>query len=282
MSELSVNMPVVRKPTLIGSLVSNIRLFWQGALLSYIAMFAWLQPTVYLASKILLPLAQILFFSFLGMYATNSQDPTFYVIGNAIQMVAINGIYGVTMSIGGDRWNGTLAYLFGTPANRLSLFVGRATMHVLDGALGAAMGLLWGVLVLRLDLSHANFPALALTILVTTFSTSALGLLLGCLSLVTLNVMFINNTVYFLLLIFSGANLDISMQPAWMQTISQLLPLTRGIAAARGVIAGKSWGEVAPLIGGEFLMGLIYVFIGYTFFRWFEIQAKRRGTLETM
>ncbi|MBX3063265.1 MAG: ABC transporter permease [Anaerolineae bacterium] len=282
MSELSVNMPVVRKPTLISNLISNVRLFWQGALLSYVAMFAWLEPTVYIASKVLLPLAQILFFSFLGMYATNSQDPTFYVIGNAIQMVAINGIYGVTMSIGGDRWNGTLAYLFGTPANRLSLFVGRATMHVIDGALGAAMGLLWGVLVLRLDLSHANLPILALTILVTTFSTSALGLLLGCLSLVTLNVMFINNTVYFLLLIFSGANLDISMQPAWIQTISQLLPLTRGIAAARGVIAGKGWDEVAPLIGGEFLMGLIYVFIGYTFFRWFEFQAKRRGTLETM
>ncbi len=31
--------------------------------------------------------------------------------------------HGLTMSIGGDRWEGTLPYLFGTPANRLTMFV---------------------------------------------------------------------------------------------------------------------------------------------------------------
>lgn len=262
------------------TLVNNLRVFWQGALLSYVAMFHWLHPPVYLASKIVMPLSQILFFSLLGMFATNSSDPTFYVIGNAIQLVSINGIYGVTMSIGGDRWNGTLPYLFGTPANRLSLFVGRAIVHVLDGALGAVMGLLWGVLIMNLDLSQANLPALALTIIITTFSTSAMGLLLGCLSLVTLNVMFINNSIYFLLLVFSGANLPVAQQPAWMQAISQFLPLTRGIAASREIIAGADVTQVAPLMIGEFLVGCVYVLLGYVFFRVIEFEAKRRGTLE--
>ncbi len=94
------------------SLIANLRIFWQGTLLSYIALFHWLNPPTYLASKILMPLAQILFFTFLGVYATGLDNASFYVIGNAVQIAAVSGIYGVTMSIGGDRYNGTLPYLF--------------------------------------------------------------------------------------------------------------------------------------------------------------------------
>jgi ABC-2 type transport system permease protein len=260
----------------------NIRLFLQGALLSYVALFRWLRPTTYTASKILLPLNQILFFSFLGMFATGSSDPSFYVIGNAVQVTATSGIYGVTMSVGGDRWEGTLAYLFGTPANRMALFVGRAFFHILDGTLGVFIGLFWGVLLLGLDLSQTDPLALVLTILITTLSTSGLGLLLGCLSLVTRNIFFINNTVYFLLLIFSGANIPLSSLPSGMLAVSQLLPLTRGIAAVRAIVAGGGLQDIASLLAGELFLAVMYISLGYTMFRWFEFQAKRRGTLEAM
>jgi ABC-2 type transport system permease protein len=263
-------------------LTVNLRLFWQGTLLSYIALFAWLRPVTYAASKIVMPLAQILFFTFLGTYATGRGNASFYIIGNAVQIAAVSGIYGVTMSIGGDRWNGTLPYLFGTPANRLTMFVGRAFIHVIDGMVGVIVGFIWGVLLLGLDLSHTNLPALGLTILVTTFSTSGLGLLMGCLSLITLNVMFINNAVYFALLILSGANIPVDTLPGWLRLLSQGLPLTRGIAAARALIAGASLSDVAPLLLGELLIGLIYVMVGYRMFRWFEHQAKQRGSLETV
>ena len=43
----------------------NVRLFFQGTLLSHIALFRWLRPTTYLASKVFMPLAQIAFFTFL-------------------------------------------------------------------------------------------------------------------------------------------------------------------------------------------------------------------------
>lgn len=264
------------------NLLKNLRLFWQGTLLSYIALFAWLRPMTYLASKIFMPLAQILFFTFLGMYATSRDNASFYIIGNAMQITAVSGIYGVTMSIGGDRWNGTLPYLFGTPANRLVLFLGRAFLHIIDGMLGVVIGLLWGALLLGIDYSQTNFAALGLTILVTTFSTSGLGLLMGCISLITTNVMFVNNTVYFMLLIFSGANVPLDTIPAWMQALSQGLPLTRGIAAARMLIAGASFREISPLLAGELVIGIIFTLLGYQLFRIFEKEAKKRGSLETV
>ena len=264
------------------AILRNIRLFFQGVVLSYIALFRWLQPSIYLATKVITPLFQILFFTFLGMFATGQENADFYIIGNAIQVTALSGIFGVTLSITGDRWEGILPYLFGTPANRLTLFVGRAFMHVIDGMLGVVIGLSWGVLLLDLDLSNTNLGALALTVFITTFSTSGLGLLLGCLGLITRNVMFINNTVYFLLLIFSGANIPISTLPLAMQKISSAIPLTRGIASAREIIAGGNLDSIGTLLLTELGIGLIYGFFGYLLFRWFEIQAKRRGTLEVM
>jgi ABC-2 type transport system permease protein len=264
------------------TLAKNLRLFWQGTILSYVGLFAWLRPVTYAASKVIMPLTQMLFFVFLGSYATNSNNVDFYVIGNAMQITAVSGIFGVTMSVGGDRWAGTLPYLFGTPANRVMLFFGRAFMHVIDGAIGVVIAFIWGVTLLGLDLSHTNLPALGLTIIVTTFSTCALGLLMGCLSLITSNVMFVNNTVYFLLLIFSGANLAINKLPVWMQAISNILPLTRGIAAARVLVAGGGLAEIGPMLLTEIGIGFIYGILGYFMFHWFEIVAKRRGTLETV
>jgi ABC-2 type transport system permease protein len=258
----------------------NIRLFFEGAVLSYKALFRWLRPSTYIASKIVFPLGQIMFFGLLGSFAIGGGNPSFFVIGNAVQIVAMSGIYGVSMSIGGDRWDGTLPYLFGTPANRLAMFVGRAFVHIIDGAFGVVIGLLWGWLTLGLDLSHTNVIALVLTILAATISASGMGLMLGCLSLVTLNVMFINNTVYFLLMIFSGANLDITKLPTWVQIVSQVMPLSRSISAARQVIAGAALADVAPLLAGDILIGLLYIFVGYSMFRWFEFQAKQRGSLE--
>jgi ABC-2 type transport system permease protein len=258
----------------------NLRLFWDGALLSYVALFRWLRPIQYLASKIIMPLAQILFFSVLGLFARGPQSVDFFVIGNAMQLTAVNGIYGVTMSIGGDRWEGTLPYLFGTPSNRIVMFLGRAFLHLIDGVFGVVLAFGWGVLIFGLNLSAANPVALGLAIVVSTFSTAGLGLLMGCLSLVTLNVMFVNNTVYFLLLVFSGANIPVVAMPSWMQAISWALPLTRGIRAARLIINGASLDQVAPLLAGEFAVGVVYALLGYSLFRWFEYQAKRRGTLE--
>jgi ABC-2 type transport system permease protein len=267
---------------MLNTVLKNFRLFFQGVLLSYIALFRWLQPMIYLATKIVGPLFQMLFFTFLGMFATGQENAHFYIIGNAVQVTALSGIFGVTLSITGDRWEGTLPYLFGTPANRLTLFLGRAFMHVIDGMLGVVIGLTWGVLLLNLDLSNTNPASLGLTIFITSFSTVGMGLVLGCLGLITRNVMFINNTVYFLLLIFSGANIPITSLPGWMQTISHGIPLTRGIAAAREIIAGENFSSIAPLMREEILIGLIYIFLGYMLFRWFESQAKRRGTLEVI
>lgn len=263
------------------ALLAYLRLYFLGAYLSFIALFSWLQPQAYLAMKVITPVTSMLFFVLLGRYVAGNDDASFYVIGNALHAASISGIFGVAMTIEGDRWNGTLPYLFAAPANRLFLFLGRAFMHILDGALGVTAGLIWGILLFGLDLSAASPTALLLTILVATLSTSGLGLVLGALGLITRNALFISNLVYALLWIFSGANLQLSALPAWAQTLSQAIPLTRSITAARAIIAGAPLQEIAPLLALDLLVGIAYALAGFLLFRAFEFQARRHGALET-
>ncbi|MBI2845367.1 MAG: ABC transporter permease [Chloroflexi bacterium] len=262
-------------------LLNWLRVFVRGAVLSYIALFRWFRPAQYTASKIVMPLNQILFFTLLGSYALGTNSAPFFAIGNSLQIAAVSGIYGVTMSVGGERWEGTLVYLFGTPASRMSIFLGRAFVHILDGMLGVILGLAWSGLLLGVDFSHTSLLALALTILITAASTSGLGLLMGAVSLAALETFFVNNTVYFLLLVFSGANVPLQNFPGWVQAFSYMLPLTRGIQAARQIVAGAGLSEVAPLLIGEAAVGAIYIGLGYLLFRTFETIAKRRGRLES-
>lgn len=263
-------------------MTANIRVFFEGAYYSYCALFRWLRLSTYLASKVLAPLTIMIFFVYIGAYAGNSGDASFYVIGNSLIFAASSGIFGVTMSIGGERWTGTLPYLFGSPANRWALFIGRAIMHIFDGMLGVFIGLGWGLLLFKLDLSHADPLALVLTIMITTFSTSGLGLLIGCLSLITRNVMLVNNTVYFSLLIFSGANIPVAELPGWMQAVSRILPLTRGVESTRLIIDGASLGDIALLLREELMIGVFLTLLGYFIFILFENQAKKMGTLDIL
>jgi ABC-2 type transport system permease protein len=261
-------------------ILSNLRIFFEGTVLSYRALFRWLRPSTYIASIILAPLTMMIFFVYIGAYASGSSNASYYVIGNALIFSASSGIFGVTMSVGGERWTGTLPYLFGSPANRMAMFTGRSLLHILNGMLGVLIGLGWGVLLFGLNLAKTDPMALTFVILVTTFSTASLGLLMGCLSLITRNVMLVNNTVYFLLLLFSGANLVVESLPKWMQVISRGLPLTRGVAASRVIINGGKLKDVLPMMRIEFLIGVGFALFGYVMFRVFEIQAKKQGTLD--
>lgn len=267
---------------MIKRLTTSARLFFMGAYLSFVALFSWLRPQTYITMKIVGPLMYMLFFVLLGRHAAGNNDASFYVTGNALHAAAISGIYGVVQSIDGDRWNGTLMYLFGAPVNRLFLFLGRAFMHVVDGVLGVIAAFIWGLLVFGLDLSNTNLPALLLTIVVATLSTSGLGMVLGCLGLITRNVLFISNLVFASLWIFSGANVPIATLPQWAQAIAAGAPLTRSIAAGRSLIAGASFEQVAPLLAVEFAIGVAYALAGFVMFRWFETRARRRGSLEAM
>jgi len=260
--------------------MSTIHIFFRTCWFQYRAMFNWATPIGYLSYKFLQPVGQILFFTELGVFATGRSNALYFALGNALQLTAINGIFGVVMSVGNERQFGTLPILLGSPANRLVTFLGRSFVHVLDGIVGVAIGLALALVMFQIDLSRANLGLLAICVCAISLSTAGLGLMFGSLSLITRDVFIIANAAYYLLLVFCGINIPVSRLPEWAQVISTALPLTRGVQAAREVVSGAELSQVAGLLAGELGVGLAYALIGYAMFRWLENRARRGGLQE--
>ncbi len=257
----------------------SLRVFMSGAWLAYLALFDWVNPVGYLVNKFLGPFTYLVFFVLLGSFATGPGTAGFYIVGNAIVVAATSGFAALSLAIVNERWQGTLIYLVASPANRLAVFFGRALVNLLDGAMTVVICFAWGLL-LGLDLSRCNLPGLALAIVVVTLSTAGLGLLIGSLSYLSVNVLFVVNIFLFLLLLFSGANVPLEKLPAWIQVLGEMLPLTRAIQASRLFVTGAPLVQVWPLLVAELAVGVTYGVAGFAVFHWFETQARRHGTLE--
>ena len=152
------------------------------------------------------PLFQILFFTYLGRYA-GSQDDDFFIVGNAIQVSAQAGIYGMTMGIANERQYGTLQPLLATPANRLAMFSGRALPFIANGLIVSTFGFCVAWLFLDFSPAPGSIPPLAVAVVITTCSCVALGMVIGSIGLRARDVFFGANLVYFLMLLVCGVNI---------------------------------------------------------------------------
>ena len=261
--------------------MNNLRVFFIGGYIAYRALFNWIHWSIYVPTLLGSPVFQILFFAYVGRFA-GLQDDAFFVVGNAVQVACMAGVYGMAMTIGGERWTQTLSPLLATPANRFALFMGRTLPNFVNGLLVSTFGFLVGWALLDFDPALSSLPALALCVVVSTASCTALGLVIGSIGLRARDVMFLANLVYFLLLLFCGVNIPLDELPGLMEAIGRSLPLTHGIEAAREVAAGAPLSAVDHLLWTEAAIGAVYGAVAYGLFRFFEADGRRRATLETI
>jgi ABC-2 type transport system permease protein len=257
-----------------------LRVFFVGGLLSYRALFNWLTPWILIPTFLVAPLFQILLFAYIGRSA-HLQSDEFYVIGNALQYTSLPCLFAMGNMLSDERWSQTLGILLSSPASRLALFLGRALPVILNGALVGAFGFVAGSLLLHVHVPASALAPLALVILVTAFSCTGLGLANGAVALRVRESAVLSNILFGVLLILCGVNVPLSELPGWMEAIGRCLPLTHGIQAARELANGAALGDVAGLIGTEAAIGVVWGVVGCVLLRFFELESRRRATLET-
>ena len=239
-----------------------VRIFFVGGYLAYRALFNWIHWTMYVPTMLGGPIFQILFFAYIGRYA-GSQSDKFFLVGNAVAICSLGGIFGMAMTIGGERWTQTLSSILVTPANRLALFLGRALPNIANGVIVSAVGFVVGSLLLGVSFPAGSIPVIALIVVVSSFSCTAFGTLIGAFGLRGRDIFFFANLMIFVFLLFCGVNVPVDVLPQWMQAVSRVLPLTHGIAAARQVADGASLGDVSGLVLTELFIGLCYAAFAY-------------------
>ncbi len=255
-----------------------IRLFFVNALYSYKALFRWQTPEAYVIQKVMFPLVQLSFFTLIGLFG-GAQPPAFYLIGNSIA-VAFRPMFSIATAIADERAGGTLPYLIASPASRALLFFGRATLHVVDGMFDVALAFVFATLVFGLRLPDSAWPGMLLAVFTASLTAVGLGFFIGAVAYVVLDAVFLGNFVMFGLLLLTGANVPLGDLPDAVRPLAEALPLTHTIAAARLYAAGADVAAGIPLLLADVALGLVWAFGGFTLFRFLELQARRRGTLE--
>jgi ABC-2 type transport system permease protein len=256
-----------------------LRLFFVGGLIAYRGLINWLSPWIFVPTLVVAPIFQILLFVYIGRNA-GVQSDKFYVIGNAVQYASIPCLFSMTQAIAGERYQQTLTYLLVSPAGRLPLFLGRALPVIANAMFVAAFSLVAASLLLGIHLPLSTWGPIAAVIFVSTFSCTGLGLVCAGIGLRVRETSVMNNVLFGLLLVFTGANVAIAELPGWMQAISERVPLTHGIHAARRVAEGASLGNVSGLLATEAAIGIVYTVLGYQLLRFMERESRKRASLQ--
>ncbi len=258
---------------------TSLRIFLVGGLISFRALFNWLNPWIYVPSLLVAPIVQILLFAYMGRSAGVESDG-FYVIGNAVQYSAIPCLFAMANTVAGERWTQTLGIVLVTPARRVPLFLGRSLPVVLNGFVVSMFSLVIGSLLLGVHMPGSAWLPLALVVAVAAVSCTGMGLANAALGLRVRETAVMSNVLFGLLLIFSGANVALSSLPGWMAAVGSWLPLSHSIEAARALAGGAGLGDVSGLLLREVGLGVLYGALGLVALRLLEVEGRRRATLE--
>lgn len=262
------------------SLIDGFSSIVRQSIMSYKALFSWVDPKKYVLLRIINPLLQLTFYCLLAKYAFNSADITPWVIGNSFLLCTTNVFFGMGYILQEERLFGTLKMIMVAPMNKFFIFVGRGIIYSANSLFTVIIGLIFGSLVFGVSFKNVNIMLFFLIILAAMFAASGLGLLISSFGLITRDINLILNTGSVMLLALTGANFPINELPIFLQKISYCIPITRSIAAGNIMLQHGDMSIVYNLIFQELLVGIIYTVLGYLMLRVMDYMSRRKATLD--
>jgi ABC-2 type transport system permease protein len=220
-----------------------------------------------------------------GIHITRQQLETmvmYLVIGTAIWSFVSVVFDNVTETVTIERWEGTIEYTFMAPVSRLTHMMGTCLFAIVHGLVLTVVQLLVVSLFFHLDLSHVNWGASAVILLVGSVSFIGLGTMGAVLPLLyTERGAQMTYIIRAIMLLVSGVYYPVSVLPNWLQPLSWISPATyvldglrQAIIQGRGL--GPLWGDLWPLA----ICAVVSLPVGLAIFHAGERYAKRTGRLK--
>jgi ABC-2 type transport system permease protein len=202
------------------------------------------------------------------------------LLGYLVWMYVASALGDLTYGLRGEINAGTLEQLSMSQAPVWFLLIGRVIANLV---ITSVQVILMGAIILSIIDVHINYRTAALLALGITFiGVLGFGYIIAGAMLIFKQIESLNNLFNNALAFFNGAFLPISAFPAWLASISMVLPSTLGIIVVRAIaLEGKTlaetWqdGSLLALI----INSVIYLLIGLGVFIYCERVAKNRGTL---
>lgn len=259
---------------------SNARVAWYAIVSGANDYWAIFTPKSWIFGWCVRMLSQVSFFALIGKLLESDEQTQFFLVGNAVMIAAMGATFAMNMTTA-ERGNGTLSLLLASPSRPVLVFASRGVYVTADGIFSSLLGLF--ILGPAFGLSFP-FPRVMLVIPLTAlvgfsaycFSTFLAGVIIRHREVTGLLV----NATIVILMALCGVNVPVSFYPAWLAWISRCLPITNGLEAIRGVIAGSPWSTIAAHAGGELLVMSVWLSLALATFGVFMRAGQRDGSLE--
>jgi ABC-2 type transport system permease protein len=250
---------------------------FRAGLADYREMFTWKS---WAAGWMVRVIAQVCFFALLGERIGNDRTTYYLLIGNAILVAALTGIFSLNMT-SSERWTGTLPLLVASPSSPVIVFSARGAYLAVDGALSALAALFVAAGIFGMDLPWPRVLAVVpLTAVVALaafcFGTFLAGIVFRFRSINSLVVL----TTQVTLMGACGINVPFSYYPDWLEWLSRGLPVTNGLLAVRGVFDGDAAGTILLNAALEGAVAVGWMAVALASFNQLASRGRRDGSLD--
>lgn len=265
---------------------SGPRLAWHAMTGS--ARASLFRSMAYLINVVRIPLAPLVMYAvaYLSYQAAGRQvvdgvnAAGFLLIGMLGWVMTMSAVWETGSAIEKERFEGTIAALFLSPASRVAVIAG----HGLGGLvflfpsllvvalLGAAIGA---------DLNVSSPLAVTLAALILLVAAIALGFLLAAFFVLSRRANLMANVIQHPLYVLGGLIVPREEFPSWLHSISNGVPLAHAVDALRhATLSGGSLSDIAPALSAATLTSLACFAFGILGLRRVEHAAKRSGQLD--
>jgi ABC-2 type transport system permease protein len=229
----------------------------------------------------------------IGVAAGDYQLTLTLVVG-ALQWNFLSVLYSeIAMSIGYERWEGTLEYTFMAPVSRLVHLAGLSLYSLCNSIVQTVIVLLGLMLFTNINFVGANLFGVGVVLLVSTMAFVGLGLMAAALPVMSPERGAEATHIFQgLLLLVSGVYYPVEVLPRWIQPLSWLSPATYSLSACRKLVgvgnpastsehlAGAGLSAVTTELTMLALMGVLLIPLGLWVFGRVELWAKHTGKLK--
>jgi ABC-2 type transport system permease protein len=265
----------------------------------------WTDPVLFFIYSVAKPVSAALILVVMLDIISGGTDPgyrAFVVVGTALWAVVLAGISGLAWSVLDDRERyRMLRYVYVSPNDFIVILLGRGVARLAVGAVGGAITIAVGVLLLGVpfDISAIDWPLLAACTVLGTIAIVAIGVMLAAICLQTRQESWsYPEALAGGLFLVSGVVFPLAVLPPVVQVIGLVTPLTWWVEGMRlavfpggpssiggdqslwHTVTGTLAPEPAVIVGALLATGALVTLAAIGVFRSSEHHAKERGLLD--
>jgi ABC-2 type transport system permease protein len=214
-----------------------------------------------------------------GKLAGTEQFVPFVLIGAIISTYLFSSLYGMGGSIRMESYWGTLEYILGSPARKISILMGKALSESISSTLFVMTQVGICVFGFGLTLTVGKILPILLVMLLLVAGLYGMAIALAGVTLQIKESRSLVHTIEYLFYLFSPIRYPVGIHPV-IAMVSVVIPLTYALIAIRGVwLLNQSMEVLWKYVGLLALLDVAFITAGYSIFYFMEKKVRKSGTV---